>query len=156
MLGYKLISTSFQSPKNAIKAKDSRLHQINVAVPGFLIGTPSKGTQQVLLPVQHIAKGKATSSNPTQEGEAAKVIEVVDTEEEFEVFDPLDPIESPGTTSRPLPPNQINSNQELADIPEVMVLQRKKDTSLLELLKSHIGGFAPEVVRDRAPGPPFL
>ena len=84
------------------------------------------------------------------------MIEVVDTEEDFEVFDPLDPTESPGTTSRPLPPNQINSNQELADIPEVMVLQRKKDTSLLELLKSHIGGFAPEVVRDRAPGPPFL
>ena len=84
------------------------------------------------------------------------MIEVVDTEEDFEVFDPLDPTESPGTTSRPLPPNQINSNQELADIPEVMVLQRKKDTSLLELLKSHIRGFAPEVVRDRAPSPPFL
>ena len=57
------------------------------------------------------------------------MIEVVDTEEDFEVFDPLDPTESPGTTSRPLPPNQINSNQELADILEVMVLQHKKDTS---------------------------
>lgn len=50
ILGYKLISTSVQSPKNVIKAKDPRLHQINVAVPGFLSCPPSAGIHQVELP----------------------------------------------------------------------------------------------------------
>ena len=36
ILGYKLISSSFQSPKNVIKAKDPQLHLINVVVPGFI------------------------------------------------------------------------------------------------------------------------
>ena len=52
ILGYKPISTSFQAPKYVIKAKDPQLHQINIAVLGFLIGPPPKGTHLVELPSQ--------------------------------------------------------------------------------------------------------
>lgn len=84
IIGYKPISTSFQSPKNVIKAKDSWLHQIDVAVLGFLIDPPPKGTHPIALLFQHIAEEETTSSNLTQEGKAVKV---VDSEEDFEVFD---------------------------------------------------------------------
>ena len=40
ILEYKPISSSFQSPKNVIKAKDPWLHQISIAVPVFLTKPP--------------------------------------------------------------------------------------------------------------------
>ena len=73
------------------------------------------------------------------------MIEVVDSEEDFKVFDRSDLTEFPGNTSRSLPSAQISSNQESADIPEAMVLQRRKDTSILELLESHTGGSTPKM-----------
>ena len=36
ILGYTPLSSSFQAPKCVIKARDRRLHLINVFVPGFL------------------------------------------------------------------------------------------------------------------------
>ena len=76
-----------------------------------------------------------------------KVIEVADLEEDFEVFDRPYPIE-------PLPSTQISSSQGPPDIPEAMVLHRKKNTSLLELLESHVGGSTPEVaIQPRPPTP---
>jgi len=105
-----------------------------------------KGTHQVELPNKCATKEKVISSDLTQEEEAAKVFEVVDSEEEdFEIFDQPHPIESPSNTSRPLPSAQIYSNQEPADIPEAMVLQRKKNTSLLEQLELYARGSTPEV-----------
>ena len=103
ILGYKPISSSFQSPKNVIKAKDPRLKQINIAVPGFLIGPPLEGTHQVVLPVQSIVEEGATSPGSAREEEMVKIIKVTDSKEEFEVFDQLDLTESPSTTSRFLP-----------------------------------------------------
>lgn len=83
-----------------------------------------------------------------------KIIEVVDSEEDFEVFDWPDSIESPSTTCRPLRSAQISTDQETIDISEVMVLQRRKDTNLLELLESHAGGSTPEVaIQPRPPTP---
>ena len=41
ILGYKPSTKRFQSPKNIIKAKDSRLVLIDVAIPGFLLTKPS-------------------------------------------------------------------------------------------------------------------
>ena len=82
-----------------------------------------------------------------QEEETVKVIEVADLEEDFEVFDQPYPTE-------PLPSAQISSSQEPPDIPEAMVLHRKKNTSLLELLESHVGGSTPEVaIQPRPPTP---
>lgn len=57
ILGYKPISTSFQDPKYVIKAKDSWLHKINVAVPGFLAGPPPEGTHRVELSSQRLVEG---------------------------------------------------------------------------------------------------
>lgn len=41
---FKLISTRFQYPKHVIKAKDSRLALINIAVPKFLNKPPPSDT----------------------------------------------------------------------------------------------------------------
>ena len=145
ILGYKPISSSFQSLKNVINAKDPLLKQINVAVHGFLTSLPHEGSHQAILPVRHIVEDRATSPGSAREEETVKIIEVVDFKEDFEVFDRPDPIESPSTTSRPLPSNQIGTEQEMIDILEVLVLQRRKYTSLLELLESYAGGYTPEV-----------
>ena len=63
ILSYRPISTNFQAPKYVIKAKDSRLHQINIAVPGFLTSPPPKGTHLIELPSQCSTEEEATSSH---------------------------------------------------------------------------------------------
>ena len=87
ILGYNPLSTSFQAPKYVIKAKDYRLHLINVAVPGFL--NPSlalKGVQLIRFPFQHAAKEEATPSQPTIKEEEEEIVEVSESEDDFEVF----------------------------------------------------------------------
>ena len=79
ILEYKPISSSFQSPKYIIKAKDPWLQQINIAILGFLTSSPPEGTHQVGLPTQCITKEKATSSHSTPEEETVRVIEVLDS-----------------------------------------------------------------------------
>ena len=59
ILGYNLLSSSFQALKCVIKAKDLRLHLINITVPGFL--NPGLGPQGVL-------KVEATPSVQSQGG----------------------------------------------------------------------------------------
>ena len=49
ILGYKPISTYFQSPKHMIKAKGLRLTRIDVTVPEFLTHPHSLGTHGVEL-----------------------------------------------------------------------------------------------------------
>lgn len=140
ILGYKPISSNFQSPMNLINAKNPQLKQIHVVVPAFLTSPPPEGSHHAVLPVHHIVEDKATSPSSSQEEETIKIIEMVDSEGDFEVFDRTDPIDSPSTTSRPLPFAQISTNQEMIDIPKVVVLKHRKDTNLLELLESHTGG----------------
>lgn len=65
------------------------------------------------------------------------MIEVLDSEEDFEVFDQPHPIESLGAKFKRLPSAQVSSIQEPSNVPEAMVLQRKKNTNLLELLELH-------------------
>ena len=154
ILGYKPISSSFQSPKYVIKTKDPRLKQINVAVLVFLVSPPPKGTHQVELPTQCITEEEVISLHLTLKEKTVKVIKVLDSEEDFEVFDQPNPTESPGAIFRHLPSIQVSNSQEPSNIPEVMVLQHKKNTSLLELLELHVKGFTPEVaVQPRAPTP---
>ena len=110
IFGYKPIFTSFQSPKYVIKAKDPWLHQINIVVPGFLGGPPPVGTQPVELPTQRVSREEATSLYPAPEEEVTKVIEVVDSEEDFKVFDRSSPMESPHTSLSYLPFAQVSNN----------------------------------------------
>ena len=86
ILGYDPLSSSFQEPKCVIKARDPCLHQINVAVLGFLVPGPvPTGIQQVKLPFQSAAKEEATPSQPTIKGEE-QVVEFSNSKDEFEVF----------------------------------------------------------------------
>ena len=62
ILGYDPISFSFQAPKYVIKAKDLRLHQINIAVSIFLTGPALEGTQLVELPFQLTTEEEVTPS----------------------------------------------------------------------------------------------
>ena len=63
-----------------IKAKDPQLHQINIAIPGFLTGPPPEGTHQVELPSQHSAEEEATFSHLIPK-EAVEVVEVSNFDE---------------------------------------------------------------------------
>ncbi|XP_075635439.1 peptide chain release factor PrfB1, chloroplastic-like isoform X2 [Castanea sativa] len=86
ILGYDLISSSFQAPKCMIKVKDRRLRLINVAVPGFLNpGLVLEGAQQVELPFHFTAEEEATPSQLAIK-EEEEVVEVSDSEDDFEVF----------------------------------------------------------------------
>ena len=77
--------------------------------------------------------------------EAAKVVEVSNSEEDFKIFDqPQSPKPSSATFSQ-LPSTKVNSAQETSDILDAMVLQRKPKTSLLKLLESQVRGSVPEV-----------
>ena len=122
ILGYKPISSSFQSPKYVIKAKDPRLQQINIVVPGFLASPLLEGTHQVELPTQCITEEKATSSHLAPKEETVRVIEVLNSEEDFEVFDQPFLTESPRATFSHLPSTQVSSSQEPSNILEAMVL----------------------------------
>ena len=122
ILGYTSISRSFQAPKYVFKAKNPRLHQINIVVLGFLSGLPPASAKPVELFVQRAPKEEATLSHPIPEQEVTKIIEVVDFKEDFDVFDHSSPIESPCASSVYLPFAQVSSIQESSDIPDAMVL----------------------------------
>ena len=105
ILGYTPISYSFQAPKYVIKAKDPRLHWINVVVLGFLLlkGTPvpkgalvtqpiPEGIPKIALPFQHpsseVASFQPTSKEEDEEEEERQkeVVDVSDSNDLYEVF----------------------------------------------------------------------
>ena len=131
------------------------MQQINIAMPGPLVNPPPEGTQKIELPTQHVTGEEATSSHPALEEATFRVIEVTDSEEDFEVLDQLPPAKSPHTSFSHLTPAQVSSNQEPSDVPKAMVLQRKKSTSLPELLESHAGWSAPKVAIQTHPPTPL-
>lgn len=79
------ISFSFQAPKYIIKVKDPYLKLINIVVPGFVAGIPPKDTQQVELLFQCTVEEEATPSQLAPK-ETVRVVEVLDSEEDFEDF----------------------------------------------------------------------
>ena len=74
ILGYNLLSSSYQALKCMIKAKDLRLHLINITVPGFLnLGPRPQGVLKVELLLQYKAEDEATLSQlATKEEEEEK------------------------------------------------------------------------------------
>lgn len=62
--------------------KDPWLHQIDITVPGFLIGPTPAGTHLIELPDQRALEEEATFSNPAPEEEVTKLIEVIDSSED--------------------------------------------------------------------------
>ena len=70
ILGYNLLSSSYQALKCMIKAKDLRLHLINITVPGFLnLGPGPQGVLKVELLLQYKAEDEATLSQPATKEE---------------------------------------------------------------------------------------
>ncbi|KAK9995603.1 hypothetical protein SO802_020289 [Lithocarpus litseifolius] len=140
ILGNKPISSSFQVPKCVIKVKDRRLHQISIAIPGFLLpkGTPIlegtlvtqpilEGVPKVPFPPPHTTS-EATSSQPTDKEEGE-----VEEEKEKEVVDVSDS----------------------DDFYEPSLASCKPRSTLQELLESQLGGNAPgNGVLTRLPTPP--
>ena len=74
-------------------------------------------------------KWEEPSSEPTQ----------ADIEKDFNVFYRADTEESPEPSRRPRLTAQVNTSQEVTDIPEGMVLEEKMP-KLLALLTTHTGG----------------
>ena len=95
ILSYTPISKSFQVPKCVIKAKDPRLHQISIVVPGFLLTDPiTKGIPKIALPPQRAVKEEATSSQLSTKEEEG-IVEVFDSEDDFKVFNQPSSPETP-------------------------------------------------------------
>ena len=129
ILDYVPISKGFLAPKCAIKARDSRLQQISVAAPGFLLSGPVpegtlttepilEGIPKVVSPLSQTT-GVATSSHLASI-EKEEVVEVPDSEDEFEVFNRA---WSPETSTFDLGPPFILIIDEMG-------IQRKQRSSL--------------------------
>ena len=82
------LQAAHQAPKCVIRAKDPRLHLINVVMPSFLNpGSRPQGVLKVEPILQYKAEDEATPSQPTVKGEEEeKVVKVLDSEDNFEVF----------------------------------------------------------------------
>ena len=155
ILGYTLISSSYQAPKCVIRARNPRLHQISVAVPGFLLLSPKVEGVEITTPIpegipkagvssqQRIAE--STTSSRLVDIEEGEVLEVVDSKDEFEVFNQaLSPEISHPDLGPPFSP-----------IMDEIGIQRKHKSSLLDSIESQSGKDAPgKVARTKPPTPP--
>ena len=123
ILRYTPISRAFQAPRCVIRARDPRLHKINVAYEGFIVSQgiphPRYSPLTESLPVTTLA-ARATSSPPpppilqVEEEEEAEqeeedFVDLTESTDDYEVF------------NQPLPPQ---------DVPEDMGIQRKPQRSL--------------------------
>ena len=152
ILEYTMISSSFQALKCVIRAKDPHLHLINVAVPGFL--NPHLRPQGVLKvePIlQYKAMDEATPSQPAiKEEEEEKVVEILDSKDNFEVFNRLKSLEASIDDFSHLPSAQVSQIQEDFFITEAMGIQRKPKAGLLGVMESQSGSKALERLLQRS------
>ena len=72
------------------------------------------------------------------------MVEVSDFEDDFEVFNQPQSLEAPAGDFSHLLPAEVSHTQEALTIPNVIVLQRKTGSSLLDLLESHVRGNVPK------------
>ena len=89
--------------------KDSCLHQISIAAPGFLTIDPiPRGVLKVTLPPQYTTR-EATSSHPAiKEEEKEEIVDISNFEDDFEVFSLLSSSESPISDLSLLPLVQVS------------------------------------------------
>ena len=126
ILGYKPISCTFQALRCVIRAKDPRLHRINVAYEGFVVpeGVPLPTSIPFTQPLL-VATLSARVPSPSpilqveeeeeEEQEEEGFVDLTESTDKFEVF------------------NQPSSPKNL---PDEMGIQRKPQRSLQELLES--------------------
>ena len=149
ILEYTPISSNFQSPKYVIKPKDPQLVQIDVAIPGFLIGPPPppKGTHNIALIDQQIDKilqsrGGGYSIKLKDQEELVQEPKPANLKEDFSIFVRPEFVESSGASSRRQSIVRVSTDQETTNVPKAMVLQRMT-LNLLALLESHTGVLRP-------------
>ena len=163
ILGYTPISRAFQAPKCVIKAKDPRLHRINVAYEGFVVpegipipeGTPL--SQPLFVATPSVG---ASSSQPVlqeeEEGEEKEeeeenpegIMTLSESSKEFEVFNQHPSFEDiSADLDSQLQGDIITSNE--------MGIQRKNRRSLMDLIESQPGRDAPgKSAQPKLPPPP--
>ena len=140
ILGYMPISRTFQASRCVIRAKDPRLHRINVAYEGFVVleGVPLPTSTPFTqpLPVTTLSAGVPSPSPILQGGEEQRekgFVDLTESTNEFEVF------------------NQPSSPKNLLD---KMGIQRKPQKSLLELIENQPGKGEPgKSTQSRLPPP---
>ena len=155
ILGFKPISNRFQVSKHVIKARDSRLALVNMAVEGFISKPPPEGTQLVELPTfkdpQPIVE-EITSSDAKAEIEFEDNTKNPIRDEDFEVFYHINETKEEGLSPHPAAA-LVSKDQETTEVPEGMVIE-KRLPDLVSLLESHVGTTAPEVpIIPRPPTP---
>ena len=140
ILGYMPISRVFQASRCVIRAKDPRLHCINVAYERFVVleGVPLPTSTPFTqpLPVTTLSAGVPSPSPILQGGEEQEekgFVDLTESTDEFEVF------------------NQPSSPKNL---PDKMSIQRKPQKSLLELIENQPGKGEPgKSTQSRLPPP---
>ena len=142
ILSYTPTSMTFQVLKCVIKARDPRLHQINVATISFLIFGPiPEGVLNTNPIPEGIPRVEASSSSPIvkeneeeeeEEEEEGEIVEVSDSEDNFDVFNQSESLAEE---------SQI---QEASPVPDIMGIQRKPRTGLLDVMESTSGSKVPE------------
>ena len=105
ILGYTPFSLAFQAPKYVIKARDPRLHHINVAYQGFIVpegvpipeGTPRTqplfvatlsiraSLSQLILEEREERKEEEEEEEEEEKGSEG-IVDLTDSSDEFEVF----------------------------------------------------------------------
>ena len=83
ILGFTPISNCFQISKHVIKARDSRLALVDVAIEGFISKPPPEGTQVVKLPT---FEDPQPVELPTFENPQPIVEEITSSDEEAETY----------------------------------------------------------------------
>ena len=153
ILGYTPLSFAFQAPKYVIKARDPRLRRISVAYQGFVVpeGVPlprdTLRTQPLFVATTSVGasssqlvlrkeedKREEEDREEEEERNLEEVVNLTDSSDEFEVF------------------NQTIHSEDAFD---EMGVQRKPQTSLMELIENQPGKGAPgRFAQSQIPPPP--
>ena len=104
ILGYTPLSFAFQAPKYVIRARDPRLHRINIAYQGFVVpegiplprdtprtqplfvATPSVEASSSQLVLKEEEDRRKEEEEEEKEENQEEVVDLTDSSDEFEVF----------------------------------------------------------------------
>ena len=148
---FRPISNRFQVSKHVIKARDSSLVLVNVAIEGFIGKPPPEGTQVIDLPtfkdpqptVEDITSSDEEVETETEDNSSEEDTEDPVRDEDFEIFYRANESEKEGLSLH-LATASISEDQEVIEVPKRMVIE-KKLPDLLFLLESHAGTATPKV-----------
>nr|XP_023871766.1 neurofilament heavy polypeptide-like [Quercus suber] len=164
ILKYKPASTAFQAPQYVIKAKDPRIHRISVIFEGFIVpeGELIPEGEPFTEPLSEaiISTGASSSRSTPQkvgEGEEEEEAEEEDEggeeeeEEEEEEEIPGGPAELPDSADELEVFDHLQSPEATS---KKMVIQRRSQRSLKEVIEGQPGRVVERQIQVQAPPPP--